>query len=241
MEPQFKSSFIPKKPIAPQAKPGYVARNKSSVGFFTLLTIVLFVATVLFLGGIFAYKMSLQSQIEGQVAELKKARDQFEEKFIADATRLNSRIIAANNLVQNHVSPSVIFSILEENTLKTVQFNSFSFTYGVEGLVTVSGSGVADSFRSVVLQSDAFGETQFMKNVLFSGLQPTESGDVNFSVTADIDADLFLFSNNLIPVEVEESGSDSSDIDANNDTEVDASADNESARNESNTESNNEE
>lgn len=197
MEPQFQSSFIPKKPIATQAKPGYVPGTRSGVGFFTLITIVIFLMTLLFSGGVYAYRLSLQGQIDNQIKQLEKAREQFEPNFIAEATRLNARMIAAREILRNHISPSTIFSLLEENTLKTVQFTDFSFADNPDGTVAVTANGIADSFRSIVLQSDTFGDTTYMRNVLFTGLQPTQSGNVSFGMTANLDSQFILFSTGL--------------------------------------------
>lgn len=202
MEPQFKSSFIPKKPISTQPKPAVVATRRRGIGFFTLLTIILFLGTILFAGGVYAYKLSVKQQIEGQIEDLKAAREQFDPRFIAEATRLNERIIAANKILSRHVAPSVVFSLLEESTLVTVQFSNFSFSEQKDGSVNVGGNGVADSFRSVVLQSDEFGDTGYLQNVLFTGLQPNQEGNVNFVFSANLDPKLLLFSRGLISEDV---------------------------------------
>lgn len=204
MEPQFKSSFIPKKPITTQVKPGYVPGTKSGVGFFTMITIVIFLATVLFAGGVYVYKLSLKTQIDNQIVQLETAKKEFDKVFIDEATRLNARIVGAQKLLQGHVAPSVIFSLLEEFTLKTVQFTNFTFTDKSDGTIDIMASGIANSFRSVVLQSDKFGESGYLRNVLFSGLQPNIDRNVTFTLTATLDPQFVLFANGLSTAPIED-------------------------------------
>lgn len=199
MEPKFKTSFIPKKPISVSAQPG-VVRSSGGFNFFTLLAVVLFLATIVFGAGVYIYKARLNSVIEGQISSLETVHNQFDSQFISQATRLSNRISAANEILDDHIAPSEIFRLFEERTLKTIEFNDFSFNDGVEGGIEVSATGKGDSFRSIVLQSDEFGKSGVLKDVLFSDLQPTEGGDVTFSFKAMLDPTFILYRKNVVEV-----------------------------------------
>lgn len=201
MEPKFKTSFIPKKPISVSANPGMV-KTSNGFSFFTLLSVVLFLATMIFGGGVFVYEKRLQSVINTQISSLQTVRQQFDVEFISQATRLSNRILAANQILDNHIAPSEIFRLFEESTLKTVAFSSFSFKDGVEGNIEVTANGEGQSFRSIVLQSDEFGATGVLKDVLFTDLQPKEENDrVGFSFKAILsDPGYILYRKNVVEV-----------------------------------------
>ena len=200
MEPQFKTSFIPKAPIATATTAGRIPGRSSGPSFFSLLSIALFLVAIVAGGLVFVWKMSLEKQIKGQIASLQKAADSFDRSFIDEATRLNDRIVAANQLLDNHIAPSEIFSLFEEKTLQTVAFKTFTFDDTIDGKVEVKATGEGDSFRSIVLQSDEFGKSKVMKDVLFTDLQPTEDENVTFSFEATLDPQYILYRKSLVPV-----------------------------------------
>ena len=198
MEPKFKTSFIPKKPVATPVK-GNINVGKG-LNFMTLLATVIFLAAALFAGGMFMYKLTIEQRIDAQLATLEKVKQTFEPNFISQASRLNSRIVASGRILEKHLSPSSSFELLEEFTLQTVSFKSFEFTDNVDGNVIIRGSGEGDSFRSVVLQSDEFGNSGYMRDVLFADLEPNQRGNVEFSFEAILDPQLVLYRKSLVPI-----------------------------------------
>ena len=200
MEPKFKTSFIPKRPI--QTMQGKAASGRDDgVNFFMLIAVILFLVSALLGGGVFAYKITLKGAIKSQLENLDQARSAFEPKFISEATRLNSRIVNANRLINNHLAPSEIFHLLEDFTLQTISFSKFEFEDGEDGTIKIISAGEGDSFRSIVLQSDKFGESGYMRDVLFSDLEPNDFGNVNFTMDASIDPRLVLYRRSLEPVD----------------------------------------
>jgi Tfp pilus assembly protein PilE len=198
MEGQPKTSFIPKKPIATKTSGPVVSRKAKGRTLFSLISIIVFVGTLAALGGVFFYTFTLKQKIESQVESLQRTRDEFDERFIQDATRLNARITNSLSLLENHLSPSSLFSLLEEFTLQTVSFFSFDFQDTKDGQIQVSGTGEAARFESIVLQSDSFGESGFMRNVLFTDLEPNvERGTIQFSFSAVLDPRVVLYRNSL--------------------------------------------
>lgn len=210
MDPQFKTSFIPKKPIGGPT-PGSAVDRLAGFNFLTLLAVVIFLAAGLFAAGLFLYKITLQKQIESQLVTLQKVSDSFEENFIAQATRLNKRIVAAEKILDKHISPSQIFAELERTTLQTIALTSFTFSDNIDGKILIRAAGEGDSFRSIVLQSDEFGKNGYMRDVLFSELEPNERGNVDFMFEATLDPKLILYTGTQRPV----TGEQTADADAN--------------------------
>jgi uncharacterized membrane-anchored protein YhcB (DUF1043 family) len=199
MDGQPKTSFIPKK--TGQVTPGSASfrpQKKKGRAIISLIATIIFLATLVALGGVYFYQFTLEKRIESQVNSLQKARDEFDERFVEDATRLNLRINSSLKLLENHVSPSSLFALLEEHTLQTVAFSNFSFSDTKDGKIQVNGSGQAQRFETIVLQSDAFGKSGFMRNVLFSNLNPNiDTGTVQFGFSATLDPRLILYRNSL--------------------------------------------
>jgi len=205
---KFTTSFIPKKPIQTSAKGGKL--NKKGMGIFSLLTVVIFIATIVAAGGVFFYEITLSATKESQVANLQKVSKSFDTEFISQATRLNDRLLGVKGLLNDHTSPSQIFSLFEEYTLKTVRFSNLNYSLVDDGTIRVSASGVASGFQSIVLQSDEYGKSGFLRDVIFSGLQPNESGTINFSFESTLDPQLILYRNSLVPIN--ESAKNTTDI-----------------------------
>lgn len=199
METQFKNSFIPKKPIDVS---GNLRTTRSSKHIFStifsLIGTLIFVATLAGYGATFVWQIKLRKNIDSQVVQLKKARDEFNDSFIQEATRLNNRIVEAKSMLDNHVSPSSLYAMIEKKTLQTVSFSKFSFKDNEDGTLTVSGSGDALRYESIVLQSDAFGKSGFLRNVIFTDLKADDTNRVvGFSFEATLDPQLIMYRNSL--------------------------------------------
>jgi len=186
---KFTTSFIPKKPLSPTVT-GY----KTSSNYLTIITVAIFLGTLAFGGGVFAYKLTVQKQIDSQIAELKKSKAEFDEKFIKEATRLNTKITAVKKLIDTHKAPSAVFDLLQETTLNTIRFNNFKYTTDkTKGTISIDASGVGLGYQSIVLQSDEFGKTGALKDVVFSSVQPNEKGLVSFAMKSRLDSPLVLY------------------------------------------------
>lgn len=206
MQGETKTSFIPKKPIETSSNIFPVQSRKTKIrSFFTIIAFLIFIITVAGFAGVFFYKFALQRRIESQIESMRKIKDEFDEKFINDASRLDSRMVNVERLLNNHLSPSALFSLLEEYTLQSVSFNKFTFTDTKDGKIQITGNGEADNnnekktgFESIVLQSDSFGKSQVMKNILFSDLQPNiQKGTVTFTFSAILDPRVVLYKSTL--------------------------------------------
>jgi hypothetical protein len=193
---KFTTSFIPKKPVT-----ATVTGYKTSSSLLTIITAAIFLGTIVFGGGIFAYKLTVQTQIDSQIDTLKKSREGLDEKFIKEASRLNTKIIATKSLLDSHQAPSAIFDLLQSTTLNSVRFNNLKYsTDKTKGTITLDASGVGVGYQSIVLQSDEFGKTGSLRDVVFSSVQPNDNGLVTFSFKSGLDPALVLYRKNLVGV-----------------------------------------
>jgi hypothetical protein len=157
-----------------------------------LVAILLFILSLISAGAVFAYQKVLNTQIVSEQTSFANAEGAFEPDVIEQLARFDSRINNTEDLLQNHVAPSGIFDFLSTMTLQNVQFTDFSYVLA-NGTATIALDGVADSFSTVALQSDQFGSTRLLKDVVFTNVTVGQTGQVTFSVTATLDPSLYLY------------------------------------------------
>ena len=90
MEPNFQTSFIPKKPIVKER-----AAPSRPVGFLLVAAIVILFAVLLLTGGLYFYKTVLVKDIAGMQNTLTLAQSRFEPSKISELQILDKRLIAA--------------------------------------------------------------------------------------------------------------------------------------------------
>ena len=184
-------SFVPKKPISAKNR-----TRKASAGIFFGVSFILFILVAGSATSVYFYKIYKEKKIENMKISLERAKAAFEPSLIIELKELDARIKSADIILNKHMAFSEFFSFIEENTLKTIQFNSFDYSENEDG-VKVNLSGKAKSYSSIALQSDIFGDSKFIKNPIFSDLSLEENGNINFIVSADVNPQLVLFNESI--------------------------------------------
>jgi hypothetical protein len=187
METKVPTSFIPKKPINSESS------GHTGAGIFSLLAFIIFLCALVLSGGVFVYRIAVQKNIELLKANLKKSEQTFDTDFINTVVRLNTRIETAKLLLHKHIAITPVFDLLEQNTLSTVTFRDFHLTPGTNDKFTVIMKGVAKDYNSIALQSDVFGKSKYLRDVIFADLNPDTSGNIGFTFKATIDGKLVSF------------------------------------------------
>lgn len=192
MDPVTQGSFIPKQSLV-------ATRGRGGLGIFLFLSILMFVMSILAAGGAYLYEQFVTRRIAGLDEQLKLAEGAFNTATIQDLARTDSRLIEAEKLLERHVAPSSAFSFISTITLEKVQFNSMAFNLMQDGSATIAMGGTADSFSTVALQSDKFGQSKLLKDVIFSGITVGDDGKVDFSVNATIDPSVISYKATIAP------------------------------------------
>ena len=201
MDPQVRTSFIPKKPI----ESGQPSRRSGGMGIFFFVSMVLFLGSIALAGGAFAYEKYLAQSITSKSDQLDRARAAFEPATIQDLMRLDDRLHYSKQIINTHVAPSTIFDLLSASTLTSVSFSKFNFTLSPDGKATLGLEGNTRTFSEVALQSDEFGKVRALRDVLFSNFNVQDSGAVLFAVNATLDPGFILYRSALVsgPASVE--------------------------------------
>ena len=190
---KYTTSFIPKKPVVvPNA--GY-SKTPSSSSVFALIGLLIFFVSIAAASGVYVWEKQVKNTIEKQFASLDKTRQEFDDSTISAATRLNDRIIALNELLENHKSPSEALALLEETVLTTVGFKSLTYSTEASGAIRLRAVGVAKGFSSIILQSREMGDTGKLRDVVFTDTQPAEGGFVSFALNSLLEEKVVLYKN----------------------------------------------
>ena len=203
MESSSQTSFIPKKPIAT----GPVSYGGGGISVVTVVCVIVFFGSVALSVGAYLYKNILSHQLENKKEDLNKAKKGYELDTIEDLKRLDTRIETVKGLLQNHVSMTTFFGLIEESTLRSVRFSDLSIgnsgssvsstDSGKVGTLQFKMSGVAKSYSSVALQAKVFTDSKKFKEPVVSNLNLGDSGNVSFSVVASVDSSSLLYKDTL--------------------------------------------
>lgn len=147
-------------------------------------------------GGVYFYQQYLTSHLQAQQDDLEQAQEAFEPEVILELQRFSDRIVAARGLTSSHLATSELFATLNEHTLETVRFTDFQLRQTDSGF-ELTLSGEAESYSSVALQSDVFGEVQEFRNPIFSDITVAADGRITFAVVTTIPQDAFLYTETL--------------------------------------------
>jgi hypothetical protein len=190
MAEQFQTSFIPKKTF--DVGPAPKATGSSVSAILSFVAVIALVLSIVSAAGVFLYERFLITSIKNKEETLERAKSAFEPELIRELSRIDAKFMIGERLLDEHTAPSGLLNLLEDVTLETVRFTTFSYLSDPEGL-HLSMQGEARSFASVALQSDEFGRNRSLRDTAFSGLTLDERGNVQFTVSAIVDPALVSY------------------------------------------------
>jgi hypothetical protein len=190
MPDRVKTSFIPKQSFETKRTSSV---QGATIGVVNTLAGVVLIAAILAAGGLFFFEQYTKSAITSKRETLDRARAAFQPETIRELARLDTRLLVGSTLLSQHVAPSALFDFIERNTLASVRFGSFSYTESSPGRVVLAMDGEALSFNAVALQSDAFGASDLLSDVLFENLNINEVGNVTFRFSAVVNTSRLVY------------------------------------------------
>lgn len=194
MEPTFKTSFIPKKPLTATA--GGAVDVVHETNPLSIVATILFIVAIAVSGALFGYKILLNNQIEQAGINLDSARETFQLDKIQEMLDANSRITSAKELLESHIVSSEILYLMHELTVKRIQLKEL--TYKDQGRTpTLTLVGTAQSYNALAQQGQIFTENDFIKDERFYDFKPTENGLIDASFSGTIDPSLISFKNKI--------------------------------------------
>jgi hypothetical protein len=195
MEPNFQTSFIPKKPMIEER-----AVAPRPIGFLTIISLFILISMLVVAAGLYFYKGVLDNNISEMSESLKTAENRYEPAKIVELQVLDKRLRAANEILSSHVSITPIFELLQKVTMKTVRYTKFSYISGTEKdkKVAIKLNGTAIGYKSIALQSDIFTENKQIIDPLFSNLVLDDKGNVMFELEFSVDSTLIDYKQTVL-------------------------------------------
>lgn len=190
MDGKFQTSFIPKKPVVSAER-----TKGSSMSLFMIVSIFLFVVSLVCAGLVFAGKKYLSDQLAKDEEKFKKAQEIFDPLTVDTLVKLNNRIESAKKILSKHIAILPIFDYLESKTLKNVRFKTVNVLFLENGTASLDMKGEAKNFSAVALQSDVFAESKELKNPIISDIDLSLVGGVTFSFKTEVDPSVVLYRN----------------------------------------------
>ena len=187
----MQTSFIPKK-----SQERRKTKKKDFGGLFMGVGVAVFILMILTASTVFLYNRYLEGQIENMASILDREKGSLEKEIIKELDLVDKRIESDKKILEKHTILTTLFELLEQNTLQEVSFKEMAF-YPEEEEWVISMSGTADSYATIALQSDVFGENKNISELIFSDLGVGLDGGVVFSVTARIDQKLISYRRSL--------------------------------------------
>ncbi|MBI2100517.1 MAG: hypothetical protein HYT47_00635 [Candidatus Vogelbacteria bacterium] len=202
MASNIQSSFIPKQALTKEPRP-----RREPLGLLFLLSLVVLIIAILFLGGAYVYRSTLESDINrdcpsanpsaiegcGLVASIEVRRQSLDQALILKIERLDKLLRRAAAILGDHRTLLSVFRWLEDETLQTIRYASFSQTGASLNL-----RGSARNYEGIALQSIVFSENSRVKDFVFSDLNVDAGGRVNFNLKLEVDPKLLNYLDALL-------------------------------------------
>jgi hypothetical protein len=195
MEAKFKTSFIPKQSLQQPEEARFVPKKTGApIGLATMITFLMLAVALGASGILYFYKQHLTSAIQEKQKIIQDQSQAFEPALVNEYTRTAARIEAARAILDQHNAMTFAFSLLEQITLKKVQYDTMTLVYNGEGSsLDLNLTGNARSYKVLALQSDVYGSNQFVREPTVSGLKALDNGTVGFTLTTRLDARLVSY------------------------------------------------
>ena len=191
------------------AAASYVSRRTTKGPGFYITFLILFIAILVSIG-LFVYIKIIEGSIDEKLAQIKRYEAAFEPSAMNELIRADTRLTQANTLVENHVTVSEYLTLLEQVTLRSIRYETLSFSTGNVMVQTGQGastqtptapavilSGQARDFKQIALQADEYGKNADIRNPVVSNLNIDANDLAVFSVTKNIDQRLVSYTESI--------------------------------------------
>jgi len=139
--------------------------------------------------GLFLYEQYLDGEIAKAKEQMSEASDQIDSEVQQKLVDFDIRLAAASQLLERHIAPSRVLSLLGESTLESVEFNTLTFEANDFSNVALKLEGSTQDFAHVAAQADVLRSNTELQNALVSGLsisRRTEDDGVAFTLEAQV-------------------------------------------------------
>jgi hypothetical protein len=183
------SSFIPKQGPAKHSRQ-VVSRQ---VHLFTVLSYILFFASLAGSVGVFLYHKYTSNQLDAEVVALSGEIGSFSDVKMEQVRSFNMRLTQAADRIGNSVSAVAVLESIEDATVQSVNINSLEMERVADETFVVTAEIITDSFDSSLFQRGVYERSPIVESVLIEDLgleQDTESDSVTLNKQVSFKAEL---------------------------------------------------
>lgn len=208
MADSAQTSFIPKRPL--DASINQRPKSSHSFGLLNVIATFILLASLIFYGGAWFYQTVLDDEINrpcepvaagssqvsrcGLIASLERERQNLDQDTILLFQRLDHKFKIASDILADHLDLLPVFKMLEQLTLPSIYFDSFSFT--ADKGITMEGKAI--SYEDIAVQTQIFSADKGrIQSFIFSDLDTDTDGVVIFKLTMILEPALLSYSKNL--------------------------------------------
>lgn len=155
-----------------------------------IVSLVILAASLIAAGAVFGYGKYLESVIEVKTVALEEARSAIDQSEVEELIRLKDRFVYGRSLLDNHITSSQFFALLEDITLENVKYDELQLTVADDRSTSVIMSGYARNFNTLAAQSNEIAAERSFRRAIFSDINLNTNGTVAFTLTAHVNADL---------------------------------------------------
>lgn len=156
-----------------------------------LLVFTLFIfglMLVIFLGIKFGYGPYLDKKAQTLDASISEKSQSLNQGQVDNFIKFYSQVANFKTLLSQHVFGSNILNFLEENTLKTLNYTSFSLDVARQ---EIKISGIAPDYEVLSQQLEIFRQSGSIKDIAFKNSSNNDKGGINFDATLTLKDDFF--------------------------------------------------
>lgn len=200
MEPKFQTSFIPKKQIGGESEKISIVEETN---IFSLAATLVFVVTILMLGGLYGYRYLVLKQISEADAKLNEARSVIQTDKIQNLIDANSRITTGVSLLERHVITTKLLTLLNDSSIKKIKFNDFTYQ-NKDNTPSIIIDGEVSDYSALASQNDVLKKNELIKNPDFGDFLLSDNGFVRFHFTARLDPSLVSYKKSIESLDIEQ-------------------------------------
>ena len=189
MEPKFQTSFIPKKQISGDSDRISIVEETN---IFSLTATLVFLATILLLGGMYGYRILLIKQINDVDSKLNAARQAINTNKIQELIDANSRMTTGMGLLERHLITSKMMTLLGDLSIKKIKFNEFTYQ-NKDGVPSIIIEGEALNYVALASQNQVLKNMELVKEPEFGNFLLSDDGRVKYHFFAKLDSSLVSY------------------------------------------------
>ena len=196
LSPSIPTSFVPKQPVSTD-------RRRFSNGgnnLFLVVSSIILGLTVAVAAATFLYDQFLKNEESAKAAEITAAQKSVDEDTVDQLVRLQDRLTASEELINQHIVLTQFFSLLSSITAQNVHFDGVSINVADDRSAHITMTGEAQDFNALASQSTVFAGQPDIKSAIFSNINLNSNKNVSFTLDADLDPSLITESTPLSQV-----------------------------------------